>query len=113
MTILKICSADEWRAAEAAGRFQGSPVDRKDGFIHFSTWDQVAETAARHYPEQDGLVLVSVDDDRLGDDLKWEESRGGDLFPHLYGDLDLTAVVAVDPLPLGTDGLHKFPDPPP
>jgi uncharacterized protein (DUF952 family) len=113
MIVLKICPAEDWRAAEAEGAFAGSDVDAADGFIHLSTWDQVAETAAKHYAGQEGLVLVSVAADRLGEALKWEESRGGDLFPHLYGPLPLSAVVAIDPLPLGSDGRHRFPDPPP
>ena len=110
MTIIyKICPAAPWREAEAAGKFRGSPVDIKDGFIHFSTAAQAVETAAKHFAGQSDLLLVRVDASRLGDALKWEPSRGGALFPHLYGDLDLAAVSKVDHLPLGADGLHKFP----
>jgi uncharacterized protein (DUF952 family) len=108
--VYKICPRALWREAEAAGRFTGAPVDRADGFIHFSTAAQVAETAARHFAGASDLLLVAVDAERLGPALRHEPSRGGDLFPHLYGDLPLDAVVAVDDLPLGPDGRHVFPD---
>jgi uncharacterized protein (DUF952 family) len=107
--IFKICPAPLWRDAERSGVFRGSLLDLRDGFIHFSTAAQAVETAAKHFAGQSDLVLVRVDTDMLGDRVKWEPSRGGALFPHLYGDLDLTAVSAVDPLPLGVDGSHKFP----
>lgn len=107
--IYKICPAPLWRNAERAGVFRGSEIDLRDGFIHFSTATQAMETAAKHFAGQGDLVLVSVDDSKLGDKLKWEPSRGGALFPHLYGDLDLKAVTQVDPLPLGPDGRHEFP----
>ncbi len=89
--------------------FRGSDVDRRDGFIHFSTAAQVPETAAKHFAGQSDLLLVSVNTNELGDRLKWEPSRGGALFPHLYGHLDLAAVTRVDPLPLRPDGRHAFP----
>ena len=108
-TLYKILPATLWREAEKAGRFAGSEVDIKDGFIHFSTAAQVAETAAKHFAGARDLVLVRVDATRLGAALKWEPSRGGALFPHLYGDLDLAAVRQVDALPLGPDGRHVFP----
>jgi uncharacterized protein (DUF952 family) len=108
-TLYKICPAPLWRDAECDGTFRGSPVDLRDGFIHFSTAAQVAETAARHFAGASDLVLVRVDAGRLGDRVKWEPSRGGALFPHLYGALDLTAVTWVAPLPLGPDGRHNFP----
>jgi uncharacterized protein (DUF952 family) len=107
--IYKICPRTLWREAEAAGRFTGAPVDRQDGFIHFSTAAQVAETAARHFAGQDDLLLVAVEPGSLGDDLRYEPSRGGDLFPHLYGALPLEAVRSVNALPLGADGRHVFP----
>jgi len=107
--VYKICPAALWRQAERAGVFRGSPVDRKDGFIHFSTADQATETAAKHFAGERDLVLLRVDAASLGDKLKWEPSRGGALFPHLYGDLDTAAVTKVDALPLGPDGRHKFP----
>lgn len=91
------------------GVFRGSDADRRDGFIHFSTAAQVVETAEKHFAGQDNLLLVQVDADRLGDKLKWEKSRGGALFPHLYGDIDPRHVSRVDELPLGPDGRHQFP----
>ena len=110
VTILyKICPAPLWREAERTGVFRGSEVDRRDGFVHFSSAAQVAETAAKHFAGQGDLLLVRVDATPLGNRLKWEPSRGGALFPHLYGDLDLTLVTRVDPLPLGPDGRHVFP----
>lgn len=110
MTALyKIVPASLWREAERTGRFRGSEVDRRDGFIHFSSAAQAAETAARHFAGQDDLLLVRVDAEALGAQLKWEPSRGGALFPHFYGDLDLAAVGKVEPLPLGADGRHRFP----
>ena len=107
--IYHICRAEEWAAAEAAGRYDGSSQDRADGFIHFSGRDQVVESAAKHRAGQDGLLLLSVDPGALGDALKWEASRGGQLFPHLYGPLPLDAVHRAEPLPLGQDGRHIFP----
>ena len=110
MTLLfKICPTPLWRQAERAGVFRGSEVDRRDGFIHLSTAAQAAETAARHFAGQNNLMLVSVDSAKLGSRLKWEPSRSGMLFPHLYGELDLTVVHKVEPLPLGPDGQHIFP----
>ncbi len=108
--VFKICSLGEWAAAEVAGRFAGSAVDRKDGFIHFSSAAQVRETAAKHFRGLDELVLVAVDADQLGEKLVWEPSRGGDLFPHLYGELPVSAVLWVKPLVLGPEGVHRFPD---
>ena len=107
--IYKICTAMEWREAESAGAYRGSEVDRRDGFIHMSTAEQAAETAARHFAKQSDLVLIAVDAAALGDRLKWESSRGGALFPHLYGELPLNAVRRFDPLPLDADGKHVFP----
>jgi len=109
IVIYKICTAAQWRIAERDGVFHGSDVDRRDGYIHFSAGAQVAETAARHFTGQNDLVLVRVDANKLGARLKWERSRGGVLFPHLYGDLDVAMVMKVDPLPLGPDGNHIFP----
>jgi uncharacterized protein (DUF952 family) len=108
-TIYKIVPAALWREAERAGQFRGSEVDLKDGFVHFSTAAQAAETAAKHFAGQDDLLLVSVDPDALGPALKWEPSRGGALFPHLYAALSLRAVRKVEPLPLGPHGRHIFP----
>jgi uncharacterized protein (DUF952 family) len=108
-TVYKILPAALWGEAQEHGVFKGSPFDLHDGFIHFSTAAQVAETAAKHFSGQTDLMLLHVDAARLGDNLKWEPSRGGALFPHLYGDLSLSAVTRVDPLPLGGDGCHTFP----
>lgn len=107
--IYKITPAALWREAEAAGRFAGAPVDLADGYIHFSTAAQVRETAARHFAGAPDLLLVAVEADALGPLLRYEPSRGGALFPHLYGPLPLSAVRAVVPLPLGPDGAHRFP----
>ena len=109
-TIYKIAPSPLWRTAEDAGRFAGAPVDLADGYIHFSTAEQARETADKHFAGQAGLVLVAVDADRLGPALKWEPSRGGALFPHLYAPLPLDAVLWTKPLPLGTDGRHVFPE---
>jgi uncharacterized protein (DUF952 family) len=107
--IYKICPKAQWRAAEAAGRFDGAPIDRADGFIHFSTAAQVRETAARHFSGRNGLLLITVDPTRLGEALRWEPSRGGELFPHLYAALPMSAVIKVEELPLLPDGSHSFP----
>jgi uncharacterized protein (DUF952 family) len=108
--IYKICPASLWREAERQGSFSGSADDRRDGFIHFSTAAQVPETLRRHFAGQSGLFLIAVDADLLGDALRWESSRGGDLFPHLYGDLDPGAAIAVTSLTLRADGSHDVPD---
>jgi uncharacterized protein (DUF952 family) len=108
--IYKICAEAEWRAAEKAGAFTGSAVDIADGFIHFSTVDQVAETARKHFSNQSGLVLVTIETRLVRGELKWEPSRGGALFPHLYTELNLDAATAVHPLPLGPDGAPTLPD---
>ena len=107
--IYHICGREEWAAAQAAGRYSGSSQDAADGFIHFSTAAQVEESAARHRAGQSGLVLLAVDPDALGTALKWEPSRRGVLFPHLYGDLPVAALRGVWDLPLGPDSRHLFP----
>jgi uncharacterized protein (DUF952 family) len=108
--IFKICRAAEWaEAGRRSGAFRGSAIDLSDGYIHFSTGKQVAETAAKHFAGQSDLVLVAVDATALGDSLKWEPSRGGALFPHLYGELPARAALWVKPLPLDNAGLHVFP----
>lgn len=107
--IYHICRREEWEAAAERGRYEGSSQDRADGFIHFSAGDQVVESAARHRAGQSGLVLLTVDPDALGEAVKWEPSRAGRLFPHLYGPLPVAAVLRVDVLPLGADGRHVFP----
>jgi uncharacterized protein (DUF952 family) len=105
----KICPRTLWNEAERDGVFRGAPIDHADGFIHFSTAEQVHETATRHFAGVADLVLVAVEAEQLGPALKWEASRGGALFPHLYGDLPLAAVRWVKPLLLGPDGQHRFP----
>jgi uncharacterized protein (DUF952 family) len=109
-TIYKICERAEWRAAEQAGEFLGSGVDARDGFIHFSSATQVAETAVKHFAKQTDLMLVAVDGDVLGAALKWERSRNNDLFPHLYGSLPLAAVRWARPLPDEVEGQRAFPE---
>lgn len=109
MMIYKIFRADEWASLQTNGTTSGAPVDLADGFVHFSTAAQVRETAARHFAEEDGLVLLACDADAMGAALKWEPSRGGDLFPHLYRELRLDDVAWQRPLPLGRDG-HVFPE---
>ena len=108
--IYKICAATLWREAEAAGEFVGVSVDLADGYIHFSTAEQVAETAARHFAGMAELVLVAVDAERLGAAVRYEPSRGGAMFPHVYGKLPLSAVRWVKPLALGAGGRHLFPE---
>ncbi len=106
--IYKILHQTEWQAARAQGQLIGAPVDIADGFIHFSTARQVRETAARHFAGETNLVLLAIDPDHLAMDLRWEPSRGGDLFPHLYGVLPLNKIARVYELPLGDDGMHEF-----
>jgi uncharacterized protein (DUF952 family) len=109
MLIYKIFRAAEWQDLSDRGETAGAPVDLADGFIHFSTAEQAAETAARHFAGAEGLVLAAVDATRLGDALRWEPSRGGALFPHLHRRLSLAEVEWHAPLPLGPDGAHVFP----
>lgn len=109
MLIYKIFRAEEWATLQADGESHGAPVDLADGFVHFSTAEQAAETAAKHFAGAEGLVLLAIDADGLGDALKWDVSRGGALFPHLYRALRLTDVLWAKPLPL-IDGAHQFPE---
>ncbi|KUJ85535.1 hypothetical protein AVO45_00615 [Ruegeria marisrubri] len=109
MLIYKIFRADEWAALQAQGETQGAPVDVADGFVHFSTAAQAAETAAKHFAGADGLTLVACDAEAMGDELKWEVSRSGALFPHLYRNMRMADVVWSRPLPL-KDGVHQFPE---
>lgn len=108
--VYKIVPEALWRSAESVGKFEGSAADLADGFIHFSTEAQAPETAAKHFAGQHDLLLVEVDSAALGTALRWEPSRGGALFPHLYGPLPLSAVRRVGPLRLGPHGAHVFPD---
>ena len=108
MLIYKIFRAEEWATLRAEKQTRGAPVDLADGYIHFSTPEQAPETAAKHFSGEDNLMLVAVETDRLGDDLKWEVSRGGAQFPHLYRVLRLEDVAWAQPLPL-LNGIHQFP----
>lgn len=110
MLIYKIFRRSEWDAFRGAGETDGAPVDLADGFIHLSTAAQVAETAAKHFAGVTDLLLVQVATADVDAALRWEPSRGGALFPHIYGDLPLSAVRSVTPLPLGDDGRHVWPD---
>jgi uncharacterized protein (DUF952 family) len=107
--IYKIVAAGEWADAISRGVFEGSAVDIKDGFIHFSAPHQVRETAARHFAGQYDLLLVAFDAERLGPALKWEASRGGHLFPHLYVPLDPALAASAEALPVDAAGRHVFP----
>lgn len=108
--IFKISPRAAWAAAVTAGTYTGAPVDLADGYIHFSTVSQVAETAAKHFRDQPDLVLIAIDAAALGTALKWEPSRGGALFPHLYGTLDVAHARAVYDLPLDDSGIPKLPE---
>jgi uncharacterized protein (DUF952 family) len=108
--IYKICPASAWREAERQGVYRGSADDVRDGFIHFSTASQVAGTAKKHFFGQTGLFLIEVDADALGPALRWERSRNDELFPHLYGELDLGAVQGVLGLRARSDGTHDIPE---
>ncbi len=112
-TIYKICPATLWNAAVAEGVFRGAGIDLGDGFIHFSGADTVRQTAALYFKGVDHLVLVALDDGALGPALKYEASRGGALFPHLYGTFDPALALWAKPLPLADDGSHVFPELPP
>jgi uncharacterized protein (DUF952 family) len=109
-TIYKICSASAWREAERLGVYRGNADDARDGYIHLSNAAQVAGTLQKHYAGEKGLFLVAIDADVLGDALRWEPSRGGELFPHLYAELDFAAVKEVIDLPLRSDGTHVIPE---
>jgi uncharacterized protein (DUF952 family) len=106
--IYKICSRLALEEARRCGRFEGSADDARDGFIHLSAGSQVFGTLATHFVGQTDLVLVAIDPGRLGEQLRWEHSRGGELFPHLYGSLDLAHVISVEALELQEDGSHRL-----
>ncbi len=108
--IYKIEDKVIWQAAMALGQYKGAPIDLADGFIHFSTAQQTRETAAKHFTRREGLILAVIDQEQLGSDLKWEISRGEQLFPHLYGTLDMSRVIATHDMPLDDNGFHMFPD---
>lgn len=108
MPVYKLLRATEWAAFSAQGSLVGSPLDLADGYVHLSTALQAEETARRHFAGEEGLRLVAVDEARLAPDLRWEPSRGGDLFPHLYREMRASDVLWSAPLPL-VDGRHEFP----
>ena len=108
-TIYKVVDKDAWTAAKISGVFTGAPIDLEDGYIHLSSKEQVVETVEKHFANQDNLLLLSVSTERMGDDLKWEKSRGDQLFPHLYRPLNIDDVIAEYPLTLKEDGSHQFP----
>ena len=105
MRIYKILPREDWEAALTAGLYKGSPLDLTDGFIHLSTATQAQETASRHFRAREGLVVLEIEADDLGAALTWEPSRGGDLFPHLYGALDVGLVRGVAEAPLDPNGV--------
>jgi uncharacterized protein (DUF952 family) len=107
--IYKILRSDEWTALQAKGETPGAPIDVADGYVHFSTAAQVRETATKHFAGVEGLMLVAYDENAITGTLRWEPSRGGALFPHLYAPLRLSDAVWTKPLPLGGAG-HVFPD---
>jgi uncharacterized protein (DUF952 family) len=109
-TVYKICSRSDWSIAERTGWYDGSDVDRRDGFIHLSDASQVRETGRRHFAGQDDLVVVAFDADALGDALRWEPSRGGAPFPHFHGRLPAAEAEAIIPLPRDESGVLVFPD---
>ena len=110
LVIFHMARANEWRDAQASGSYPGSAEDIADGFIHFSTAEQIRESAAKHRSGEAELVLVACDPERLGSRLKWEEARGGQSFPHLYGEIPMSAVLWTLPLPLDENGFHVFPE---
>ena len=108
--IYKVVKRQQWSDAEKNGVFAGAEIDLTDGYIHFSTAEQVVETVAKHFAGQSDLLIVAIQADEMGKDLKWEPSRGGDLFPHLYGTFDVSIVKFVKELPLDSAGVHVLPD---
>jgi uncharacterized protein (DUF952 family) len=110
VTLYKVLRSADWDDACATGVFSGCGIDLTDGFIHLSARSQVAETVQRHFAGQDNLLLLSVTSKPLGESLRWEVSRDGALFPHVYGEIPIGAVLSVDELVLGDDGVHRFPE---
>lgn len=108
-TIYKILTTEQWAQLQADGESTGAPIDLADGYIHFSTKTQVQETADKHFKGQEGLILVAMNTNTIGNKLKWEPSRGGDLFPHLYSNLSMHSVQWAKPISL-ENGTHKLPD---
>src|SRR5262245_39148896 len=108
--VYKVLTETAFSEAMDKGLLLGSADDRRDGFIHLSAADQLEGTLAKHFAKQDGLMLLALDPARLGPQLKWEASRDGALFPHLYASLDLSALLWAEPLELGADGVHRLPE---
>ena len=108
MHIFKILLPQEWQELKTTGQMSGAPIDVKDGYVHFSTAAQLRDTAAKHFPAQKEIVVLACETDLMESELKWETSRGGDLFPHLYGPLDIRCVVWHETVDL-KDGVHQFP----
>ncbi len=108
--ILKLLTHDQWLAFEAEQKFTGAPVDIEDGYIHFSTGEQVAETAKKYFSDLVNVYVVQIDTEKLPCEVKWEPSRGGALFPHLYAELPFSAVSRVDVLNEDSSGKFKFPE---
>ncbi|MFN3191992.1 MAG: DUF952 domain-containing protein [Aureliella sp.] len=108
--IYKVLGREPWNSACIEGVFEGAAIDLQDGFIHFSSREQVEETVRIHFVGQQNLVLVAFSEESFGDELRWEASRGGDLFPHLYAKLDPSLAIDVWELPSNSDGSHRFPD---
>ena len=109
MLIFKIFRLSEWQLMHVKGSTNGAPIDLADSYIHFSTADQIAETAAKHFADAGDLMVLALDADSLGADLRWEPSRGGQLFPHLYREIRLADLLWARPYPKGPD-VHILPD---
>ena len=108
--IYHLAKQTAWSAAQTSGSYHGTDSDRADGFLHLSTSAQIRESARKHRAGEADLILLAVDETQLGPTLVWEASRGGALFPHLYSDLPVSAVISATPLPLDAQGVHIFPD---
>ena len=107
--IFHLCPRALWEAALARGAYYGRPADLADGYIHCSSAAQLRASAAKHAAGQADLVLLALDPDSLGSSLRWEPSRQGELFPHIYGGMPVSAVLRTDPVPLDAEGQHQFP----
>ncbi len=113
MKIYKVCSKAVWEEIRQLTSWNGSPHDLRDGFIHFSTASQLDGTVRKHYAGQSDLMLLAIDAEKLGDALKWEPSRGGELFPHLYGPLPISTIESAQDLTVSPDGTindNRLPD---
>jgi len=110
VVVYKICDQAEWSAASTQQTYAGNTDDLRDGFIHLSALHQLAGTLARHFASRQDLVLIAVAVSKLGQNLRWEASRGGDQFPHLYAPLPLAAALKAWPITLGGDGVHQLPE---